>query len=599
MAIILDAIFKPIAEALTDAEIMQNAKPSALERALKNGSIQFTNGAFKGAINASISKEIKSYGGKFVKGAWRLPSPLLPASIQKAIRSNARTMELLNDRLFELTRAMPETVTNMVRDMSIESLGLANIDRVSKEFKNTVGKAMSVMPKFDKQARAILKTEYFDNEDLPIVERTLNEYENRTREYVEYFAQETVEKLRKNLSLLISDGRSRHDVRRAVENELNISKGRAKFIARQETSLLTSNIKEVQYKQAGVDRYIWRTVGDNRVRDKHDELNGKEYSFSNPPEAKYFSTGKPENPGHDFNCFIGSTPITMLGKPIKAFKRRYAGNVMNITTEGKTIITATINHPILTINGWRRFGDIKNGDKVFKFIGGNIFDGMGMNINERYSARKVFDLFNICFPFMRKTTTNIDFHGDGIDQEINVISINSKLWGKTNIFGLKKILYNFLTNSYSRTMGLIRQSSFMSFMSRYFPSLGSMMSSTDLTDSLNIGHLRPFKIFGLRLGSHYDTAIFQNSSNGNPRNFSFLGYLIDAFARLIFRNEYVGRDIYFIPNIGFFVCHDIIKSEISYYNDYVYNFETTENVYLADNLLVSNCRCVALAIIEW
>jgi SPP1 gp7 family putative phage head morphogenesis protein len=101
---------------------------------------------------------------------------------------------------------------------------------------------------------------------------------------------------------LISDGRSRQEVRRAVEHELDISKGRAKFIARQETSLLTSNIKEVQYKQAGVDRYIWRTVGDNRVRDMHDELNGKEFSFSNPPDAKYFSTGKPENPGHDFNC---------------------------------------------------------------------------------------------------------------------------------------------------------------------------------------------------------------------------------------------------------------------------------------------------------
>jgi SPP1 gp7 family putative phage head morphogenesis protein len=309
ISILIKAIFKPLLEALEESDIKANSKISALETALRKGTIQFQNGSFKGSINSAISKEIKSLGGKFINGSWKIASPSLPSNLQKAIFANKSAMDLLAVRFTELSLGMTQKVTGMITDMSIEGLGLAGVNRVSKEFKRTVGKAYAVMPDIKKEGRDILLETYFDSEQLPIKKQLIGEYEERTKDYTENFAHEEIAKLRREISEKIANGRSRNEVRNLIQNRLQISSDRCKFIARQETSLLTSKFKLVQYKQAGIDKYIWRTVGDNRVRDKHDDLNGKEFSFNNPPDASYFNTGEPCNPSEDYNCRCVALPV--------------------------------------------------------------------------------------------------------------------------------------------------------------------------------------------------------------------------------------------------------------------------------------------------
>lgn len=309
LKIIIDEIFKPILQLIDNPDRKDNAKTTALEKALRAGTIRFEGGAFKGAINAAISKEIKELGGKFFKGYWRIPSPKLPGNLQNAIYYNRKMIQLFELKFTELVSVMPKMLASRITDMSIEALGLANISKVSREFKRTVGRAYAVMPDIKDEGRAILKDVYFDNEELPIRKKLLWEFEERSKAYLENFAQEEVALLRRKVSELVADGRSRIEVKNLIQNRLNISDDRCKFIARQETSLLTSNFKEIQYRQAGIDKYIWRTVGDNRVRDKHDELDGKPFSFSNPPDASYFNTNEPCNPGEDYRCRCVALPI--------------------------------------------------------------------------------------------------------------------------------------------------------------------------------------------------------------------------------------------------------------------------------------------------
>lgn len=309
LQIIIEEIFKPILELIENPDRKDNAKTTALEKALRSGTVRFEGGAFKGSINAAISKEIKELGGKFYKGYWRIPSPKLSGNLQNAIYYNRKMIQLFELKFSELISVMPKLLTDRITDMSIEALGIANISRISREFKRTVGKAYSVMPDIKDEGRAILKEAYFDNENLPIRKKLLREFEDRSKAYLENFAQEEVALLRRKVSEHIANGRSRIEVKNLVKNRLNISNDRCKFIARQETSLLTSNFKEIQYTQAGIEKYIWRTVGDNRVRDKHDELDGKTFSFSNPPDASYFNTEEPCNPGEDYNCRCVALPI--------------------------------------------------------------------------------------------------------------------------------------------------------------------------------------------------------------------------------------------------------------------------------------------------
>jgi SPP1 gp7 family putative phage head morphogenesis protein len=307
--LIIEAIFKPIVSEISDIERMDNDRKTTLEKALKSGRVQYQNGQFRGEITTAISKEIKSLGGRFYRGSWHIPPDRMPEALTKAISSNQLSMRLIEANINKVMDVMPSILTKKISMLDLTEMGIEGLDRVSKEFKRTVGEAISIAPDIGVKGRKEVRDRYFESENLPIKKHLLRDFEDKTKYYSENFSQETVEKLRKKISDHIATGGTRKDLRKLIGSELDIAKDRARFIARQETSLLLSNFKEVQYKQAGIDKYIWRTVGDNRVREKHAELNGKIFSFDSPPDASYFNTGQPENPSHDYNCRCVAIPI--------------------------------------------------------------------------------------------------------------------------------------------------------------------------------------------------------------------------------------------------------------------------------------------------
>jgi len=316
IAVYVESIFKPLLDIVDDPLRKDNAKATDLERALKNGSVQYKEGAFRGKINAAISKEIKEYGGRYAKGAWRLPSAQLPSVIQKAINLNIVTMAALLDRATKALDSMPEKVLAMVQNMDMQSLGVVGLNKVSIEFKKRINKAFSVYPDLGKKGKAKFKMEYTDTETKPIKENLLSEYEKGTAPACRDFAYSEIQKLRTELPDLIFGGRPRGEIRDYLMGRLKISAGRAKFIARQETALMTVEFTKIQYQNAGVNKYQWITTGDHIVRGtrpkdsgNHVVLDRKIYSWDNGPTADHFSTGKSCHPGEDYNCRCQAKPI--------------------------------------------------------------------------------------------------------------------------------------------------------------------------------------------------------------------------------------------------------------------------------------------------
>lgn len=102
-----------------------------------------------------------------------------------------------------------------------------------------------------------------------------------------------------------------------------ISKNRAKFIARDQTAKLTGDLNQLRQADNGIDEYIWRNVGDNRVvgnpgglypkgnrvHGNHWDREGKTFSWGSPPEDGH--------PGHAPNCRCYAAPKLDLEK-IKA-----------------------------------------------------------------------------------------------------------------------------------------------------------------------------------------------------------------------------------------------------------------------------------------
>jgi SPP1 gp7 family putative phage head morphogenesis protein len=100
----------------------------------------------------------------------------------------------------------------------------------------------------------------------------------------------------------------------------NISKNRAKFIARDQTAKLTGDLNQARQQDNGIDEYDWKNAGDqrvvgnpsglypkgNRVHGDHWHRENKRFSWSKPPPDGH--------PGHAPGCRCYAKPVLNLDK---------------------------------------------------------------------------------------------------------------------------------------------------------------------------------------------------------------------------------------------------------------------------------------------
>lgn len=97
------------------------------------------------------------------------------------------------------------------------------------------------------------------------------------------------------------DGDDSITLKKAIKEIGDVTESRATLIARDQTSKMLSDLNEVRQKEIGIERYIWTTSGDSRVRETHAANEGKSFRWDNPPEE----TG---NPGEDVQCRCVADP---------------------------------------------------------------------------------------------------------------------------------------------------------------------------------------------------------------------------------------------------------------------------------------------------
>lgn len=91
-----------------------------------------------------------------------------------------------------------------------------------------------------------------------------------------------------------------------LRERFEISDRRAELIARDQVLKLNGQINQYRQRDAGVTEYVWRTVGDERVRPGHAALDGTTQNWDSPPEV---SPGRFEHPGGDYQCRCRADPV--------------------------------------------------------------------------------------------------------------------------------------------------------------------------------------------------------------------------------------------------------------------------------------------------
>jgi len=101
---------------------------------------------------------------------------------------------------------------------------------------------------------------------------------------------------------------SARDVAARIQALTDVDANRARFWAVDQSLKLHANITQTRAQSVGLNRYVWTTSHDERVRDSHKDLDGLTFSFDDPPVTS--EDGSQNNPGEDYNCRC--TPFLLL-----------------------------------------------------------------------------------------------------------------------------------------------------------------------------------------------------------------------------------------------------------------------------------------------
>lgn len=117
----------------------------------------------------------------------------------------------------------------------------------------------------------------------------------------------------------LREGVSVEEVRKKIQERLNVVRSRAELIARDQTLKLYGQIQQARQTAAGIEEYVWSTSEDERVRGNpaglypkshgnHWRLEGTTQRWDDPPIVDS-EAGRKEHPGGDYQCRCAAIPI--------------------------------------------------------------------------------------------------------------------------------------------------------------------------------------------------------------------------------------------------------------------------------------------------
>jgi SPP1 gp7 family putative phage head morphogenesis protein len=290
-----DELYLPLLKELQIPKKILNSSTNDLIELIRKNKVYYDRGSFRGKFNSSASQYLKSIGAKWDNKtkAWQLPETKIPIQVKTELMVSQNKMEqqlqLIDQKL---SKVLPEEIADKLE--------------ISKQFQTVLWK---VNKKVSDQVKNITVIPKLSTEE---VKKITYEYQLNLRRYISDFTQKEIIELRQKVQESAFKGVRSENLVKMIQKSYGVSERKAKFLARQETALLMTKFKETRYTEAGVKKYIWGCVaqrtGPHAVRPDHLRLEGKVFSWDNPPITDR-ETGARNNPGEDFNCRCFARPI--------------------------------------------------------------------------------------------------------------------------------------------------------------------------------------------------------------------------------------------------------------------------------------------------
>lgn len=100
---------------------------------------------------------------------------------------------------------------------------------------------------------------------------------------------------------LVNKPFDRASITKHLQQQSNVTGYNLRRITRDQTNKMTGNLTQMRHQQIGLTHYMWSTSQDSRVRDEHRPLDGKIFTWDDPPPGGH--------PGEAIQCRCVALPM--------------------------------------------------------------------------------------------------------------------------------------------------------------------------------------------------------------------------------------------------------------------------------------------------
>lgn len=248
----------------------------------------------------------------------KIPKQIQPRHLEDELeRTFRRHLESVIDALAPMRRELPGLIASAQADRQDASEGdrlrvlfdlmlgrtraVFNVASVLANMRST-GNRVSEWNKvqLNRQTRAGLGIDVLasDRHVREIVDNFANEQVNHMQD----LGETTVRRIKGAVARAVSAATPHVELAKQLQDEFGIARKRARLIARNEVLTLNARINNERLKDMGIKEFVWRNVGDRRVRPIHKAIDGRKFDVNEGHATEGL-------PGEPVLCRCSSEPV--------------------------------------------------------------------------------------------------------------------------------------------------------------------------------------------------------------------------------------------------------------------------------------------------
>jgi SPP1 gp7 family putative phage head morphogenesis protein len=210
--------------------------------------------------------------------------PLLPSLVSQAAaaRGDARLEDSKSDYGFSRKDA-PEDVNDMVDALSEQLWSETSnqaIGNVARSFAYRTADFQKEQLQRQLRAATGIDVPVGDARLGPIIQQHVAENVALIKSVPdEYFS-----RIERSVMNGVRSGKRADEISSDLQEQFDIEENRADLISNDQVGKIFGDVNQARQEELGIDGYVWRTAGDERVRDEHAAREGQRFTWDDPPE---------------------------------------------------------------------------------------------------------------------------------------------------------------------------------------------------------------------------------------------------------------------------------------------------------------------------